>query len=282
MATATTTTTTTTTITNDRASTIKSAPDGSEPATSSASAPSASSTVSIPLSSSTDTVVASYTIIAPSATKADTNTATFTIPSPSAQLSTTTNASASATINVLPPLSTQSTNHTKKTDLDMVSPKLSPSNVQISFNFSKSTAEKVPIADKTIASSPVDCGDRTTDNVIALGITDDDKNDKINTAAVNKTAAATQKQRSLFELDNASSLSLADKLRNEANKYADVSDSEKGMKKPSNSNPTSPTSYQPPPSSERRPSWRLKLDAGSKVCIHSICHHIWLANHVFL
>lgn len=150
----------------------------------------------------------------------------------------------------------------------------------------------------------------TKDSLYGMGITDDDKN--------GKAAAAIQK-RSLLDIDNASSLSLADKLRNEANKYSDENagrESGFGTNKDATGeqqnvdrktgSPTTPTSpnglYQssgvassasstPATTStitnnnnnnnnnntntsttslnshanERRPSWRLKLDAGCKV-----------------
>lgn len=90
-------------------------------------------------------------------------------------------------------------------------------------------------------------------------------------------------KKSLFDLDNANSLSLADKLRNEANKYTDMSASNKSLNNvegPERSkrelitgstqsltdnvvlNHAAPKQIQ---YAERRPSWRLKFDAGSKV-----------------
>lgn len=103
-------------------------------------------------------------------------------------------------------------------------------------------------------------------------------------------------KKSLFDLDNANSLSLADKLRNEANKYTDMSASNKSLNSceaplpPERSKrelitgstqsltdnvilnhaaaaqPTKQIQY-----AERRPSWRLKFDAGSKV---QHCNHV--------
>lgn len=80
-------------------------------------------------------------------------------------------------------------------------------------------------------------------------------------------------KRSLFDIDNASSLSLADKLRNEANKYNEVTksntdvtknlDNENLINTKSDSTPSSPVQHQV--TAERRPSWRLKFDAGNKV-----------------
>lgn len=83
--------------------------------------------------------------------------------------------------------------------------------------------------------------------------------------------------RSLFELDNASSLTLADKLRHEANKYSDDNEVGDSVKIGNSNNKgviTTASSIETPPASpslvnssatERRPSWRLKVDAGSKV-----------------
>lgn len=90
-------------------------------------------------------------------------------------------------------------------------------------------------------------------------------------------------KKSLFDLDNANSLSLADKLRNEANKYTDISASNKSLNMVETKdlskreqitgstqsltdnvilNHATPKQIQ---YAERRPSWRLKFDAGSKV-----------------
>lgn len=169
---------------------------------------------------------------------------------------------------------------TKKTDLDMLSIKASPTKL--------STADSSVNHSLTKLSTDVIQSDQMhKDSMYGLGITDDDKNGK----------AAIQK-RSLFDIDNASSLSLADKLRNEANKYSDenagrehlgtnkdalnVLAAEQSDKKTgSPTTPTSPTTlYQPNAvvsstsnatttlnshTNERRPSWRLKLDAGCKV-----------------
>lgn len=231
----------------------------------------------------TEPIVASYTISAPIINLQKLNddriTTSFTISSPQ-PLSTSTT-SASATINVPASMPTSTT---KKTDTDMLSTKASPTNVQTSFIFTKNNADsnqKLLVVEKTSIDNDQHQTPMNEDCVISLGITDDDKNDKINTV-VSKASA----KRSLFDIDNASSLSLADKLRNEANKYSELSSGrtsanidvfsaselEKQNKK-SDSTPTSPTSYQPPSinpnlqTSERRPSWRLKLDAGSKVRI---------------
>lgn len=246
------------------------------------------------VTASTNSMVASYTISAPSVSNTqkcddDRLTATFTISSLNHPVSSTT--STSATINVPP-----STPTTKKTDLDMLTTKASPTNVQSSFNYNKSNSEsnqKLIVTDKTnltsqssIANEQLSLLTENKDNLIGLGITDDDKNnDKINTAGIK----IVNSKRSLFDIDNATSQSLADKLRNEANKYSDaigtrtttttvganagdsISESDVDKSSKIGSSPTSPTSYQLPPgaaalqTSERRPSWRLKLDSGSKV-----------------
>lgn len=194
-----------------------------------------------------DTVVATYTINAP-APKSDEDrlTTTFTIQSPHLKPKTS-SASASATINVPHSLPLQAGNP-EKTESDAHSLKPSPTALQSSFKY----------APKPL--SPTGGGAHET--VISMGITDDDKNDKISTTA-NKTASSDLSgigtKRSLLEMDNLSSLSLADKLHNEANKYANVSAQDADHRQ------ASPTSYHPPLMSERRPSWRLKFDSGSKV-----------------
>lgn len=73
-------------------------------------------------------------------------------------------------------------------------------------------------------------------------------------------------KRSLFDLDNENSITLADKLRNEANKYYDdgvvkINDDDVVLRRGPNSSIDSNAM------AERRPSWRLKFDAGSKVGI---------------
>ncbi|KAL5292646.1 PPP1R12C family protein [Megaselia abdita] len=65
-------------------------------------------------------------------------------------------------------------------------------------------------------------------------------------------------KRSLFDLDNENSITLADKLRNEANKYYE--DDVVLRRSGANSNSTNDSNA----AAERRPSWRLKFDAGSK------------------
>lgn len=240
----------------------------------------------------------------------------------------------------------------KKTDLDMLPMKTaSPTNVQNSFNFTtnNNTADnKIQSPTKaTIDSIKYDAMQSSDNNLYGMGITDDDKNQNDRLASATNRSATIQ-TRSLFDIDNASSLSLADKLRNEANKYSDDNagrdhfgtdkeltnrmDADKkctttpksssvtshdqvrsdtrfdekrmqtgisinqqtyanyNFKQNSSgarsSSPTSPTSYpfsgiasstsapvtMNSHSYERRPSWRLKLDAGCKVCKHTNTH----------
>lgn len=151
----------------------------------------------------------------------------------------------------------------------------------------------------------------------------------LNLAADNNSSPKSFAKKSLFDLDNANSLTLADKLRNEANKYTELSASNKSLnsieQRPISGgggggvggtcNDLSGHPPQPPertkreiitgstqslnenvqlnnqqaavatpPSkqlqyAERRPSWRLKFDAGSKVLQltpNTICFYISL------
>ncbi|XP_055708398.1 protein phosphatase 1 regulatory subunit 12A isoform X3 [Phlebotomus papatasi] len=86
-------------------------------------------------------------------------------------------------------------------------------------------------------------------------------------------------KRSLFDMDNASSLSLAEKLRNEANKYSEASRAtvistaapEKTTSEEMGSKAETPQSsplHQATP--DRRPSWRLKVDTGSKFKLEEV------------
>uniref|UniRef100_A0A8D8G7Z4 Protein phosphatase 1 regulatory subunit 12B n=1 Tax=Culex pipiens TaxID=7175 RepID=A0A8D8G7Z4_CULPI len=121
------------------------------------------------------------------------------------------------------------------------------------------------------------------------------------TAAIRAPASSfSTSKRSLFDIDNANSLTLAEKLRQEANKYAEsdkenfVSSAKSSTKASSESTaaaaapanvtpaaaaegtvllrkdssaPSSPLHqhhHQPSTLAERRPSWRLKVDGGSK------------------
>lgn len=79
-------------------------------------------------------------------------------------------------------------------------------------------------------------------------------------------------KRSLFDLDNENSITLADKLRNEANKYYDdgvVKLNEDDVVLRRGANSTSDSNAL----AERRPSWRLKFDAGCKV---GIIDHLYI------
>lgn len=162
----------------------------------------------------------------------------------------------------------------------MLSMKMSPTKHNTADS-SNPTLTKLSIASDAL--QQLDSAMHKDSCLYGLGITDDDKNGK----------AAIQK-RSLLDIDNASSLSLADKLRNEANKYSDENSAGRehygtnkdaltseytDKKTGSPTTPTSPTNlYQPTVvasstsattlnshTNERRPSWRLKLDAGCKV-----------------
>lgn len=78
--------------------------------------------------------------------------------------------------------------------------------------------------------------------------------------------------RSLFDIDNASSLKLADKLQQEARKY-DVNTIDESSTTTTTTNEPSNYLNEPLPPSpihhtifgERRPSWRLKNDYNNKV-----------------
>lgn len=132
------------------------------------------------------------------------------------------------------------------------------------------------------------------DTDVSMSATDDDKTGQKN--ASNVPPAATDasleskvgaNKRSLLDLDNASSLSLADKLRNEANKYADDarssgnafgvtenhSQNHKGgesMGGVTHGTLQLNTATGATIVTERRPSWRLRFDAGSKVRYETI------------
>lgn len=114
----------------------------------------------------------------------------------------------------------------KKTDLDMLPMKTaSPTNVQNSFNFTTNhnTADskiQSPTKAPTTDSIKYNAMQSSDNNLYGMGITDDDKNQNDRFASATNRLATIQ-TRSLFDIDNASSLSLADKLRNEANKYSD-------------------------------------------------------------
>lgn len=101
----------------------------------------------------------------------------------------------------------------------------SPTNVQNSFNFTTNhnTADskiQSPTKATPTDSLKYDAMQSSDNNLYGMGITDDDKNQNDRLASATNRLATIQ-TRSLFDIDNASSLSLADKLRNEANKYSD-------------------------------------------------------------
>lgn len=198
-------------------------------------------------------------------------TATFTIPIPIT--------SSTISTSITLPTALTSTNKTEHT----------------SFNYDKPKAADIHHAKKAITSeSPiVKFALSAIDTDVTMSATDDDKTDqKITQPAPTTTTTTTTaiNKRSLLDLDNASSLSLADKLRNEANKYSDenrsattnsVSDNNHSQnhKIGGAGNETESTTSglvthatlhlnsgaSVPSATERRPSWRLKLDSGSKV-----------------
>lgn len=222
----------------------------------------ATSVATKPITTDDDEIVTSVTLVLPNSRTALTS---------STATSTSVTMNVPATVMSSPPSSTAN----KKTDLDMLPMKVSPTKLNAADG-SNQTLTKLP-------TDAMQSNEMHKDSMYGLGITDDDKNGK----------AAIQK-RSLLDIDNVSSLSLADKLRNEANKYSDdnagrehlgtnkdalnLATTEQSDKKTgSPTTPTSPTAlYQPggvasstsmlnSHTNERRPSWRLKLDAGCKV-----------------
>lgn len=246
-----------------------------------------------------ETVTATYTISAPTtvANKTDASvqgekiSATYTIPTPVSsslisptkkQISSTTKPSSvssnltgenshednlietptiSATISV--PLCNNKTDF-DKAETRVPSPTSSKTNVKFDAKYNNKLPTSVVMAVKQ---------DSTTD-------TDRDKQ----TAIEFTFSKPNREKRSLLDLDNASSLSLADKLRNEADKYSETSRSNNDVSSMSqqqsagtagsaisdaneierkyDSTPSSPMHHI---TAERRPSWRLKIDAGSKV-----------------
>lgn len=187
--------------------------------------------------------------------------ATYTIPSPLNKTTNCTNditadkeskenddnlTSITATINV--------TKNNNKTDLEELTKTASPT-VENNFKFDKEIIENNESDIEII--EPVQ--KRITNVTPAVEVT------------LNRFS---RDKRSLFDIDNASSLSLADKLRNEANKYNEVTKSNSDLSSQNSENdnlintktdstPSSPIQHQI--TAERRPSWRLKFDAGNKV-----------------
>lgn len=224
----------------------------------------ATSAANNPITTDDDEIVTSVTLVLPNSRTALTssNTTSVTMNVPAAVMSS-------------PPSSTA----IKKTDLDVLSMKASPTKQNTSDGNNQTLTK---FSTDALQSNQVH-----KDSMYGFGITDDDKNGK---AAIHK--------RSLLDIDNASSLSLADKLRNEANKYSDenagrehfgtnrdalnVATTEQSNKKTGSPiTPTSPTAlYQPSivasstsnatttlnsHTNERRPSWRIRSDTGCKV-----------------
>lgn len=208
-------------------------------------------------------------------------TATFTIPIPIA--------STISTSITLPTALTTSTHKTEHTSFNYDRPKAAADN----HHAKQPITSESPIVKFALSALDTD---------VTMSATDDDKTDQ-KTIQPAAPAPATHTattfdhklnvgKRSLLDLDNASSLSLADKLRNEANKYSDEnrsnatnsvgdtnhsqnhrignagSDSEtttSGLVTHATLHLNSGASV--PSATERRPSWRLKLDSGSKVRI---------------
>lgn len=225
------------------------------------------STANKPITTDDDEIVTSVTLVLPNSRTAlaSSNATSVTMNVPAAVMSS-------------PPPSTA----IKKTDLDVLSMKASPTKLNTADSSNKTLTK---FSTDALQSNQVRKDSERT--LYGLGITDDDKNGK-----------STIHKRSLLDIDNASSLSLADKLRNEANKYSDenagrehlgtnrdalnVAATEQSDKKTgSPTTPTSPTAlYQPSVvasststatttlnshTNERRPSWRIKSDTGCKV-----------------
>lgn len=190
--------------------------------------------------------------------------ATYTIPSPLNKMNCTNDITAkenqskenddesltsiTATINV--------TKNNNKTDLEELTKTASPT-VENNFKFDKEIIENNESVDIELI-EPSTVQKRIINVTPAVEVT------------LNRFS---RDKRSLFDIDNASSLSLADKLRNEANKYNEVTKSNSDVSQitendnlvntKTDSTPSSPQNHQV--TAERRPSWRLKFDAGNKV-----------------
>ncbi|GAB0090302.1 protein phosphatase 1 regulatory subunit 12A [Sergentomyia squamirostris] len=210
-------------------------------------------TLTAPLASTgkrdNDKVIASYTISPPPAASTA-NDVTFraSIPSREDQARTAVQAAAgggergttiSATINV------PSSN--KKTDLEELTRAASPTVKSSSFRFDKLASERKP----QVAEDAADVSQPPVEP--------------------QPPERAPRYKRSLFDMDNASSLSLAEKLRNEANKYSEASraatDENSGGK---SDHPTPTSSPLHHATTDRRPSWRLKVDTGSKFKLEEV------------
>ncbi|XP_037036562.1 protein phosphatase 1 regulatory subunit 12B isoform X10 [Bradysia coprophila] len=230
------------------------------------------SSTDVQSTSPTDHVTATYTINAPtsSARVDDKVTATYTINPPPTSTSPSSNtvsfsaivpiaksvneskdtelveSTISATINVPPPSNA-------KTDLEMLTKTASPTIAQTNFKFDSSRS-----SDTTEEST------KPVENDVKLEF---------------PFTKSHRDKRSLFDMDNAASLSLAEKLRNEANKYSNndvssivgnkhLSGKAEDNERKSDSTPSSPAHHGM--AAERRPSWRLKFDAGSKFKLEDV------------
>lgn len=216
---------------------VQPAPASPEPITITLNAPGLTKT-NLTNSNSDEKISATYTIPSPAL---HTKTTNCTAETESKETNDENSTSITATINV--------TKNNNKTDLEELTKTASPT-VEINFD-SKETENEPEI------SEPVQ--KRIANVTPAVEVT------------LNRFS---RDKRSLFDIDNASSLSLADKLRNEANKYNEVTKSNSDVSQnseisenlvstKSDSTPSSPVHHQV--TAERRPSWRLKFDAGNKV-----------------
>lgn len=219
---------------------VQPAPSSPEPITITLNAPGLTKT-NLTNSNSDEKISASYTI--PSPALHNKTTTNCTAETESKELNDDNSTSITATINV--------TKNNNKTDLEELTKTASPT-VENNFD-SKENENKQPEIE---ISEPVQ--KRIANVTPAVEVT------------LNRFS---RDKRSLFDIDNASSLSLADKLRNEANKYNEVTKSNSDVSQnseienlvstKSDSTPSSPVHHQV--TAERRPSWRLKFDAGNKV-----------------
>lgn len=105
-------------------------------------------------------------------------------------------------------------------------------------------------------------------------LTNSNNDTDVNSKKTDRQSPPIPTPRSLFDIDNASSLKLADKLQQEARKY-DVNAIDESSATATTTTTNEPLSYlnEPLPPSpihhtifgERRPSWRLKNDYNNKV-----------------
>lgn len=221
-------------------------------------------------SDANDKIIASYTIAPPASASSTAQTVGKGLTSkPNERRESIESPSISATISVSSPPTT-------KTDLETLTKTASPTIAHATIKLDKNNSGAAP-------SQSVDDGEKTA-NVTVVPVPY--VQEKPDTPTVDFTFSKTRDKRSLFDIDNASSLSLADKLRNEANKYSEASRSNSdvstiGLHKNAAIDAETERKYGSTPSSpmhhhgntaERRPSWRLKFDAGCKVCIlYALC-----------